>query len=270
MITEYIQNNLDKKISIQQLAVLSNFSPFHFHKISRALLGEPIGAYIARLRLEKAAGMIKYSSKRIEDIAYSVGYETPSSLSKQFKNHFGISPSKFRKNKSLPMKNQKNVETQLKIEKPKVVTLEEKKVIYLRLKGNYKDLDYGKAWQQLWSVVKSQKLFTAGIESIGISYDDPHLTEPDKIRYDACLVVHKEAQPVGEVSVKTLKGGKFMLFHYTGSYKHLSSVYDYIFNEWLLNNEYELRDEPVRERYRNNPERTVESKLKTEIYLPIK
>ena len=84
------------------------------------------------------------------------------------------------------------------------------------------------------------------------------------------MVIHKEAKPAGEVGVKALKGGKFAMFHYTGSYKYLSDVYDYIFNEWLLNNNYELRDEPVREKYRNNPKKTEEAKLKTEIYLPIK
>ena len=60
-------------------------------------------------------------------------------------------------------------------------------------------LDYGNAWAKLWSVVKTQKLFTAGIEHIGISYDDPKVTDPNNIRYDACLGIHKNAKPDGEV-----------------------------------------------------------------------
>lgn len=54
-VIEYIHNNLDSKIDIKVLANISNFSPFHFHRISRALLGEPIGAYISRIRVETAA-----------------------------------------------------------------------------------------------------------------------------------------------------------------------------------------------------------------------
>ncbi len=158
----------------------------------------------------------------------------------------------------------------LKIKKPKIVTLENNQCIFIKMQGEYQNLDFGIAWGKLWSIVKSQKLFTSGIEHIGVSYDDPKVTDANKIRYDACLVIHKEAKPDGEVGIKTLKGGKFAMFHYTGSYKYLSAVYDYIFNDWLLNNEHELRDEPVREKYRNTPERTEEAKLKTEIYLPIK
>ncbi len=270
IIIEYIHNNLDKKIAINELARLSNFSPFHFHRIVKALLSESIGSYITRTRLEQAAKMISYSSSSIEKIAYSVGYEAPSSLSKQFKNHFGISPSEYRKTKVLPLKSQKIMDLNLVIKKPKIVVLEEKKCLFIRMQGNYQQLDYSSAWAKLWSIVKTQKLFTAGIEHIGISYDDPKVTDDNKIRYDACLLIYKEAKPDGEVGVKRLKGGKFAMFHYTGSYKYLSAVYDYIFNEWLLNNEYELRDEPVREKYRNNPDKTEESKLKTEIYLPIR
>ena len=270
IIIEYIHNNLDKKIAINELARLSNFSPFHFHRIVKALLSESIGSYITRTRLEQAAKMISYSSSSIEKIAYSVGYEAPSSLSKQFKNHFGISPSEYRKTKVLPLKSQKIMDLNLIIKKPKIVVLEEKKCLFIRMQGNYQQLDYSSAWAKLWSIVKTQKLFTAGIEHIGISYDDPKVTDDNKIRYDACLLIYKEAKPDGEVGVKILKGGKFAMFHYTGSYKYLSAVYDYIFNEWLLNNEYELRDEPVREKYRNNPDKTEESKLKTEIYLPIR
>jgi AraC family transcriptional regulator len=270
VIIEYINNNLDKKIAINELARLSNFSPFHFHRIVRALLSEPIGSYITRTRLEQAAKMIRYSSSSIEEIAYSVGYESPSSLSKQFKNYFGISPSAYRKIKIAHIKPIKIMDSNLKIKKPKIVLLEGKQCLFNRMQGEYQLLDYGNAWAKLWSVVKTQKLFTAGIEHIGISYDDPQVTDNNKIRFDACLVIHKDAKPDGEVGVKTLNGGKFAMFHYTGSYKCLSDVYNYIFNDWLLNNEYELRDEPVREKYRNNPDKTEESKLKTEIYLPIK
>ena len=270
VITEYINDNLDGKLTLGELSKRSHFSPFHFHKITRALLKEPIGAYISRIRLEKAAHLFQYSHNSIEQISYGIGYETPSSLSKQFKNHFGVSPTEYRNGKRTNTQKLKRMDTELDIKNPKMVTLEKKQAIYIKLQGSYQHLDFAGAWEKLWSVVKGQKLFTAGIEHVGISYDDPNLTAADKIRYDACLVIHKEAKPEGIVGIKTLKEGKFAMFHYTGSYTNLSAVYDYIFNEWLLNSDHELRDEPVREKYRNNPQRTEESKLKTEIYLPIK
>jgi AraC family transcriptional regulator len=270
LIVEYIHNNLDGKIDIKLLAEISNFSPFHFHRISRALLGEPIGAYISRTRVEAAAKMVRYTTLGIEDIAYSVGFETPSSLSKMFKNHFGITPTAYRKDKFYNLKTTNTMETTLNIKKSKIVTIEDKNCLYYRMQGAYNTLDYGGAWQKLWGEVKTQKLFTKGIEHLGQPHDDPNITDDDKVRYDACLVIHKDAIPTGDIVVKTLKGGKFATCLYQGSYTHFPEVYNYMFNDWLLNNDYELRDAPVREKYISNPERVEESKLKTEFYLPIK
>ncbi|RDY58850.1 AraC family transcriptional regulator [Flagellimonas nanhaiensis] len=270
-VIEYVHNHLDEKIEIKTLAELSHFSPFHFHRIIKALLGEPIGAYITRTRLETAAKMIRYSELPIEEIAYSVGYETPSSLTKAFKQHFGITPSDYRKTKTFNIKPLQTMEiTSLNIKKPKLITLEEQFCIYVSMKGPYNKMDYPGAWETLWNEVKSQKLFTAGIQHFGQPFDDPHVTDEANLRYDACLVIHKDAKPNGKVGTKMLKGGKFAVFLYQGSYKNLSQVYDHIFNNWLLESGEELRDESVRERYLNNAEKTEESKLKTEIYIPIK
>lgn len=271
IIIEYINNNLDSKIDIKTLADISCFSPFHFHRISRALLGEPIGAYISRTRVETAAKMIRYSSLDIEAIAYNVGFETPSSFSKAFKSHFGISPTAYRKNKSFTLKNTNMTpKTTLNIKKPKIQDIEDKQCLYLRLQGAYQTLDYSSAWEKLWGQVKAQKLFTKGIQMIGLPHDDPKITDDNKIRYDACLIIHKDAKPIGDIGIKTLKGGKFAVFLYQGPYKYFANVYDYIFNEWLLNTNYELRNEPTRERYISHPDRVVEDKLKTEFYIPVK
>ncbi|MFK5972649.1 MAG: AraC family transcriptional regulator [Flavobacteriaceae bacterium] len=270
IIKEYIHNNLDTKIELKTLAELSHLSSFHFHRISRALLGEPIGAYISRIRLETAAKMIRYTTLSIEEVAYNVGYKTPSSLSKAFKLYFGTTPSNYRKNKQFKTKTTLTMKISLNIKKPKIAVIEDKNCIYYRLTGAYNSMDYGAAWAALWKEVKTQKLFTAGIEHIGLPYDDPKITNENKIRYDACLIIHKNAVPSGDIGTKALKGGRFAIFHYQGSYANISQVYDYIFNTWLLENEYELRDDTVREKYLNNPEKTEESKLKTEFYLPIK
>lgn len=269
LIIEHINNNLDGKIDLKMLADISNVSPFHFHRISRALLGEPIGAYISRTRLERAAKMIRYSDLNMEVIAYHVGFETPSSLSKAFKSYFGISPSMYRKNKLFTLKKTNIMEIKLNIKKPKIQEIEDKKCLYYRMQGAYQTLDYQGAWEKLWNQVKEQKLFSKGIQHIGLPYDDPKVTDEDKIRYEACLIIHKEAKAKGNIGIKTLKGGKFAVFLYQGSYNYFAEVYNYIFNEWFIHSDYELRDEPVRERYISDARRIAEEKLKTEFYVPI-
>jgi len=267
-VVAYINNHLDETLDLKTLANEAALSDFHFHRIFKALKNEAIGGYITRLRLEATARLLRYTALTIEEIAFNIGYETPASLSKAFKKQYGISPTEYRTNKDTYIMKKEIINPDLALKAPKIVTLEPKNLIYVALTGAYGSLDYGKAYEQLWAVIKAQKLFTKGIESICISYDDPKITEGSLQRSDVCLAIHKPATPQEEVSCKTLAGGKYAVFFYQGSYENLSQVYDTAVR-WVIDHEYTLREEPFFEKYLNDARRTPKEKLKTEIYIPI-
>lgn len=267
-VVAYINNHLDETLDLKTLANEAALSDFHFHRIFKALKGEAIGGYITRLRLEATARLLLYTALTIEEIAFNIGYETPASLSKAFKKQYGISPTEYRTNKDTYIMKKEIINPDLALKTPKIVTLEPKNLIYVALTGAYGSLDYGKAYEQLWAVIKAQKLFTKGIESICISYDDPKITEGSLQRSDVCLAIHKPATPQEEVSCKTLAGGKYAVFFYQGSYENLSQVYDTAVR-WVIDHQYTLREEPFFEKYLNDARRTPKEKLKTEIYIPI-
>mgnify|MGYP000871824379 FL=1 len=267
-VVDYINNHLDETLDLKTLANEAALSDFHFHRIFKALKGEAIGGYITRLRLEATARLLRYTALTIEEIAFNIGYETPASLSKAFKKQYGISPTEYRTNKDTYIMKKEIINLDLALKTPKIVILEPKNLIYVALTGAYGSLDYGKAYEQLWTVIKAQKLFTKGIESICISYDDPKITEGSLQRSDVCLAIHKSATPQEEVSCKTLAGGKYAIFFYQGSYENLSQVYDTAVR-WVIDHEYTLREEPFFEKYLNDARRTPKEKLKTEIYIPI-
>ena len=267
-VVAYINNHLDETLDLKTLANEAALSDFHFHRIFKALKNEAIGGYITRLRLEATARLLRYTALTIEEIAFNIGYETPASLSKAFKKQYGISPTEYRTNKDTYIMKKEIINPNLALKTPKIVTLEPKNLIYVALTGAYGSLDYGKAYEQLWAVIKAQKLFTKGIESICISYDDPKITEGSLQRSDVCLAIDKSATPQDEVSCKTLAGGKYAVFFYQGSYENLSQVYDTAVR-WVIDHEYTLREEPFFEKYLNDARRTPKEKLKTEIYIPI-
>lgn len=267
-VVAYINNHLDETLDLKTLANEAALSDFHFHRIFKALKNEAIGGYITRLRLEATARLLRYTALTIEEIAFNIGYETPASLSKAFKKQYGISPTEYRTNKDTYIMKKEIINPDLALKTPKIVTLEPKNLIYVALTGAYGSLDYGKAYEQLWAVIKAQKLFTKGIESICISYDDPKITEGSLQRSDVCLAIHKSATPQEAVSYKTLAGGKYAVFFYQGSYENLSQVYDTAVR-WVIDHEYTLREEPFFEKYLNDARRTPKEKLKTEIYIPI-
>ncbi len=268
-VVEYINNHLNEEMDLKKLAEISNFSEFHFHRIFKAFCHETLAGYIIRTRVETAALMLRYSELPIETIACNVGYEIPSSFSKSFNRFYGISPTEYRNNKNHLSMKKTTSDPDLKLKAPKFTDLKAKTAIYIRLTGVYGDLDFPGTFTKLWHFVKEQKLFSAGIEHIGVYYDDPKVTESSKLRSDVCLVVHKPVQPKGEIEVREIPGGRYAVFPYQGPYANLGIVYDKIFSEWLPTSGCELRHVPIFEKYCNDPSRTEPEKLKTEIYIPI-
>lgn len=288
IIIEYINNNLNEDLDLLTLAEKTIFSSFHFHRIMKSFLGESLGAFIMRIRVETAARLLRYTDLPIQDIAYQVGYDVPSSLSKVFKLFYNVSPTEFRNNKNYTIMRPLLLNNDLNLKAPKIREIESKEAIYLQIFGKYSDVDFCGSWNKLWQYVKENKLFSAGIEHLCVYYDDPKVTEADKLRTDICLVIPQKANTIpnvedicvfnenadkvrakGQIGIKEIKGGKYAVFSYQGSYENLGSVYDTIYGKWLPESDCKLRNTSGFEKYLNNPERTSPDKLKTEIYIPI-
>ncbi|MEZ5083850.1 MAG: AraC family transcriptional regulator [Bacteroidales bacterium] len=94
-VLHYIHTHLDEKLEIETLAAQAYFSPYHFHRIMRAHINEPLMTYIVRIRLETAANFILHSNMSIKDIAYTMGYDVPSSFNKAFKRSLVWPPENF-------------------------------------------------------------------------------------------------------------------------------------------------------------------------------
>ena len=183
-LTEYINANLQEELDLISLAERCMLSPYHFHRIMKAFLGEPLGAYINRLRVENAVRSLRYSNASIQDIAYSVGYSSPASFTKVFKQYYGFSPSEFRNNKNLVIMKQDRKKSEINLKGPKIQEVPEKTTLYIAVTGKYSELDFGGCWGKLWGCVKEQQLFAKGVEHICVYHDDPQITETDKLRTD--------------------------------------------------------------------------------------
>lgn len=268
-VVDYIRDNIDQDIDINTLAAISAFSTFHFHRIIKAHLGEPIGSYIIRERLEMAASLLKYQELSISEIAYRVGYDTPSSLTKAFIKLFNVSPSEYRKTKNYTIMTTTKSTEQIKLSRGKVVELETKTVLFINATGDYKTLEYGNMFQKMWNMVKEQGLYSAGIEHIALYYDNPDITDKDNQKCDVCLTIKKQAIPNKEIGVKEIPGGKFAQFTYIGEYQKVGAAYDKIYGELLQKSGLEARGNYCFEKYISDPRRTAPEKLKTEIYIPI-
>jgi len=262
----YIEENYNTNLTLEELSKVASFSKYHFHRIFKSVIGENLSDYIRRVRFSNAT-LKFYTNQKITQIAIDSGYETSSSFSKAFKNHFGITPKEF----SLNIKNRKGN----KMKKPKIVELEPIEVLYVRKEGAY-DKAAEKAWEVLMGFAYQQKiklkknLMGKSALMFGIGHDNPNIINKNRLRYDACISLDdKTVEPKGEILKKTINGGKYATFIHKGAYENLISTYDVI-GEWIVESAINLADKPMFEKYLNrDPRRTKPENLKTEIYVPI-
>ena len=267
-VVDYINLHLGEEIDLKSLAKISHFSPFYFHRIMKAFLGEPVGTFIVRTRTETAARLLRYTDLPIADIAYRIGYSSSSSLSKVFKQFYGISPLEYRNNKNFVIMKPAIIHSELKL-KREIKELPVRNMIYIRLFGDYKLNDYCGTWMRLQQFVQEEKLPMGEVMPYCIFHDDPKVTPIEKLRTDVCMVMPAAATPKGNIGFKQLPAGRYAIFLYKGSYEHLQSVYDTIYGKYIPEMECTFRDEASAERYLNHPADTAPDELLTEIYIPI-
>ncbi len=96
-VMDHIESNIDRPLPLRELAQIAHFSPYHFHRIFRAMVGETLAGHVQRLRVEKAASMLVANpGKSITEIAFDVGFSGPASFAKLFRGTFGMSASRWR------------------------------------------------------------------------------------------------------------------------------------------------------------------------------
>jgi len=269
-VVEYIENNLDLETDVSHLSSIAFYSEFHFHRLFRLYVGESVLSYKKRLLLERSIKQLSYTDDNITEIAFKSGYDNQSSFNKAFKKQFSYTPSQVRK--QMVSINISNIHVNIiegKKMKPEIENIEDIPVICARGKGEYREAS-AEAWGKIMKFTYSNKLMNKSVKLIGISHDDPNITEDSHIRYDACLNITPDISNEENIQTRTISGGKYAIFTHKGAYDQLNNTYGYIFNDWLPENGNSLRDEPCFEIYLNrDPRRTKPENLKTQIYVAI-
>ncbi|HEV2028898.1 MAG TPA: AraC family transcriptional regulator [Candidatus Dormibacteraeota bacterium] len=94
---EYIDRELDQQLELDTLAKVANFSSFHFHRLFTAWIGETLGDYVRRRRLEVAAlRLVAQPGLAVLQVALSVGFGSTEAFARAFKIRFGSTPTAWR------------------------------------------------------------------------------------------------------------------------------------------------------------------------------
>jgi len=276
----HVQEHLDNPLSLDELARLAYFSPYHFHRIFKGMVGESVKEYVRRLRLERAASRLRVGSASVIEIALDAGYESHEAFSRSFKALFGASPTQFRRIRRVLLSSTSGVHFRQgttvqhfrtlrrgESMKVQVEQLKPMRVAYLRHIGPYNAVS--STWDRLLTVMGKDGYLGGSPMMLGICHDDPEVTPPSKIRYDACITVDDDFQPVDNIQVQVVAGGEYARTTHTGPYSNLGKTYMEFLGQWLPRSGRELRNAPCFEVYLNDPQSTPPEELLTDIYAPL-
>ncbi|MCI8817819.1 MAG: AraC family transcriptional regulator [Oscillibacter sp.] len=102
----YMEHNYQRELSVEELADVCKLNRSYFSKIFKESMGCPPQEFLIRLRLSKAADMMKGTSKSIGSIAIRCGYPNQLHFSRAFKKRYGVSPREWRARNQIQVRKQ--------------------------------------------------------------------------------------------------------------------------------------------------------------------
>lgn len=97
LITDYVEANLDKGLSVQDLAALVGLSATHFSSLFRSATGVSPHRFLIQKRVERARKLLVSGTDSIAHVALQVGFYDQSHLTRQMRRVLGICPGRLRR-----------------------------------------------------------------------------------------------------------------------------------------------------------------------------
>lgn len=307
-VIDHIESHLDQDLKLDNLSQIACFSPFHFHRVFKAIVGETLNQFIHRVRIEKAATqLLTNPDKTVTEIALDCGFAGSASFARAFKAGFGMSASNWRAHHSgmdskigkpksnigqqlgknrkafiestpyidsvtqnLTWRIQMTDQTNLKIE---VKDLPAQDVAYVRHTGPYKgdEVLFEGLFRRLMTWAGPRGLCGPDAKVMAVYHDDPKITQEDKLRVSACLTIDAGTKVDGEIGKMKLEGGQYAVAHFElkGSHEY-ESAWDMVYGQWLPESGYQPDDRLCFELYHNDPKEDPQGIHIVDICVPVK
>ncbi|CAH2213485.1 AraC family transcriptional regulator [Tepidibacter aestuarii] len=274
-VLEYIEENIDNSITPDDIAKVAYSSKFHFMRMFSMLTGMTLGEYIRQRRLSLAAKDIMSSNKKIIDIAYKYGYETPEAFTKAFKKLHSISPSEARKKgESLkaipPISFQITVKGEKRMDY-KVVKKEEFKIVGISKRVTTKNHENFKVIPRLWDevakngILEKIKKNASELGVLGVCHD--YDKEQEEFNY-MIATEGEHIEGLDNYEVVNVPSCKWAIFESIGPMPDaIQKIWHKIFAEWFPATRYEHADAPELEVYL--PGDPNEEDYKCQVWVPV-
>lgn len=302
-VLNYIDAHLAEPLPLERLAKIACFSPYHFHRVFAALMGETLNLYVRRRRVEIAAMLLRSPAQRsLTQIALSLGFSSPSSFARAFRAHFGLSATAWREREerlhnrkigqairkigkadskdnpqaevrashlrsSSPMNETNLVQAQVEVQ-----TLPATEVVYLSHVGPFMGDStlFARLFSRLEQWTAARSLLNEHTHRIVIAHDDPKVTDPDHLRISAALPIPPGTQAEGEFGITTLQAGCYAVARFQLPTAEIPKAWQSIKASWLPKSGYQADGRPCYERIYCPASKSPEGLHDFEICFPVK
>lgn len=306
-VIDHIEAHLDEELTLEQLARVAHFSPYHFHRIFGALTGETLSRFIQRLRVEKAARMLVHNpNTSITEIALDCGFSSSSTFARAFRNRFDVSASEWRAAADRKMSNrvrkggqtvrkdseaaevsqvyldpttnqlkwrvEMNDESQLEAEVV-VRETEPMHLAYLRHVGPYQgDAElFDGLWGKMMQWAGPRGLMRPPeTQALTLYHDDPSVTPDDKLRISICITVPEGTSAEGEIGTMTLEGGQVAVATFELLPHQYGDAWTAVYGGWLPSSGFQPDDRPAYELYLSDPKEHPDHLHTVAICVPVR
>lgn len=303
---DYIERHLSEDLTLELVARTAYFSPFHFHRVFSAVVGETLYQFILRLRLERAASTLLQNRDRpVTEIALDGGFSSSATFARAFKAEYGMSASEWREcggssTGDTSVTDSKNRKAQSNLSKASAdwmdqtapvgamparrvpmslpaisVSVEELSpmtVAYVRHVGPYQgDAQlFGRLFGQLMTWAGPRDLVKPATKALVIYHDDPNITEAAKLRISCCISVPPAIKPEGEIGVMQIDGGKYACAKFELSSEDYGPAWQWFMGEWMPSSGYEPRDGHCYELFAGEIGTDCEGKQSVQFTMPVR
>jgi AraC family transcriptional regulator len=277
-VINYIMGHLRGDLSLDKLAAIANYSPFHFQKVFKQVVGKTPKQFIMLTKLKSATGFLMIDQpKPVSEIAFNCGFSSPSVFARSFKDHFGLSAEKLR---AIPVEERIKliscetfVKELLHHELPQAVAENHRYLNKVTVKNinsihgvftntSLKDKGIVNCFRKSVQVAETRNIDLAGSRYVGMIY-------PHHDLYRAFVSFDPGAGIIMGENYTEIKSGRYATFKVSGEIEATFIALNAFYNQWLPNSGYRIADICVFEILWQNPINKAYRDIERDVYVPI-
>ncbi len=277
---EYIERDLFEELSIATVAAVAHMSPFHFHRLFQALVGDPVVEYITRRRLSSIVSRLRDGMPVVE-AAFLCGYASHEAFTRAFKRCYGVPPGRIAQyGAELPtypsmvgmLDRSDTRRSTPAVEGPVFVREAGFTVVGITREVEIAGYRTAREIMTLWKELRRSAGRLPSSRLFGVSGGFPErggaLREGDRFSYTAGIESGSlETYPV-YWNHRYIPAYRYAVFIYLGPQRRIRDLYDWIYRRWLLESGAALEGDFSLECY-TDTRRIARIRSRAEVWVPL-